>query len=201
MNFVLLCLVFIYPADIRRWWGKSVLGGRAAYTKTLGQEMLGCILQVEELSVVRTRKARRDSGIRCSWDQGLGEGKPGIMHPHELCQEGLAIIRISLALDGVWHFSFEFIHFHCECLCSYLWLLMWAASFLVFYIQENVPHRVWVLLLARAGSSGPLGADEVSLGLPKPSPQGGALSSWLPGMRRWLWIMLSFWTVCTRMIG
>lgn len=94
MNFVLLCLVFIYPAGIRRWWGKSVLGGRAAYTKTLGQEMLGCILQVEELSVVRMRKARRDSGIRCSWDQGLGEGKPGIMHPYELCQEGLAIIRI-----------------------------------------------------------------------------------------------------------
>lgn len=60
--------------------------------------MLGCVLQAEELSVARIRIARRDSGIGCSWDQGLGEGKPGITHPYELCWEGLAIILIRALL-------------------------------------------------------------------------------------------------------
>ena len=60
--------------------------------------MLGCVLQFEELSVARMRKAGRDSGIRCSWDQGIGEGKPGIMYSYELFWEGLAIILIRALL-------------------------------------------------------------------------------------------------------
>lgn len=146
------------------------------------------------------RTVGRDSGADVAGTKP-GKWEIGIMHPYELCWEVLALILIRTLL---WLVSGTFP------LISYASIVI--ASVPVCGSFRELPlflfsiHRKTHLAMCESYSlpglaplaSGDLG--EVSSALPKLPSQGGALSFWWPGMQRWLWIMLSFWTVCTRMI-